>query len=143
MKCEVVLNPNGEEKVVVYAKAETPLVREIRRLTEEPDTAIIGYKDKEIIPLDVDDIYCVAVVQNRVYAVCERERFLLRERLYTLEEKLPFCFIKINQSCLANIKKVERFDASIAGTLKVRFQNGYVDYVSRRQLKVIKERIGI
>lgn len=143
MKCEIVIDPNGEEKVIICAREESRLVREIRRLAEESDTAIVGYKDKEMVPLDVDDIYCVTVVQNKVYAVCESDRFLLKERLYTVEEKLSTSFIKINQSCIANIRKIERFDASVSGTLKVHFKNGYVDYVSRRQLKVLKERIGM
>lgn len=143
MKCEIVIDPNAEEKVVVYAKEEHTLVREIKRLTEERSSALIGYRDREMVPLDPTEIYCVAVVGNKVYAIYEKEQFLLRERLYMLKERLPSYFVKVNQSCLANIKKIERFDASISGTLKIRFQNGYIDYVSRRQLKVLKERIGI
>ena len=71
------------------------------------------------------------------------EKFEIKTRLYVIEEKLPENFIKINQSCIANINQIERFDASISGTLKIRFKNGYTDYVSRRQLKNVKERIGI
>ena len=78
-----------------------------------------------------------------MYAVCEKNKYLLKKRLYLLEEKLPESFVKINQSCLANIKKTERFDTSISGTLKIRFKNGDTDYVSRRQLKAVKERLGI
>ena len=60
-----------------------------------------------------------------------------------LEEKLPLDFVKINQSCLANIKKIERFSASVGGSLKVIFKNGHTDYVSRRQLRTVKEKLGI
>ena len=52
-------------------------------------------------------------------------------------------FIYINQGCLANINLIDRFDASIGGTLLIIFKSGYKDYVSRRQLKKIKERLGI
>ena len=60
-----------------------------------------------------------------------------------MEKKLPENFVKINQSCIANIDKINRFDASFSGTLKLIFKNSYTDYVSRRQLKTVKERIGI
>jgi len=60
-----------------------------------------------------------------------------------LEEKLSSDFIKINQSCIVNIKKIEKFSASIYGTLNIKLKNGYSDYVSRRNMKKIKERFGL
>lgn len=143
MKCEIIIDPLQEEKVVVYAKEKSTLTEEIQRITEQYSTSLFGYRDSEIIKLNLSDIVCVSVIGNRVYAICDNEQYLLKERLYILEEKLPDHFIKINQSCLANIKKMERFDTSISGTLKIRFRNGHIDYVSRRQLKLIKERLGI
>ena len=63
--------------------------------------------------------------------------------LMVLEILSKSLFIKINQSTVANITKIERFETSIGGSLSVRFKNGYRDYVSRRNLKKIKERMGI
>jgi DNA-binding LytR/AlgR family response regulator len=82
-------------------------------------------------------------LDGKVCAVCETETLQLKQRLYEVEAMLPETFVKINQSCLANLRKVERFDASVSGTLMLRFRNGYTDYVSRRQLKFIKERLGM
>jgi DNA-binding LytR/AlgR family response regulator len=73
----------------------------------------------------------------------ENETFQLKERLYMLEEMLDDSFLKINQSCIANIHKIKKFDASFSGALFVTLQNGYKDYVSRRRLKAVKERIGL
>ncbi len=143
MKCEIILDPFCEEKVVIYAKEKSSLIEDIKKLAEQNLTSLLGYKNSEIIKLNLVDICCIAVINNKIYAICDNERYLIKERLYSIEEKLPQNFVKINQSCLANIKKMDRFDTSISGTLKIRFKNGYVDYVSRRQLKLIKERIGI
>ena len=143
MKCEIIIDSDREEKVVIFAQKMTPLIRDIKELAECTDCRLVGYQDKVLVPLDPSNIFCVTVIRNKTYAICEKESFLLKERLYVLEEKLPDYFIKINQSCIANIKKIQRFDASISGTLKLRFQNGHVDYVSRRQLKYVKERIGM
>lgn len=143
MKCEVIIDKNCEEKIVIYAKENSNLIEEIKALVQENAVELLGYKNEQIIKLNPTDIYCVSVIDNKVYAVLEKEKYLLKERLYTLEEKLPENFVKVNQSCIANIKKIDRFDASISGTLKLIFKNGYVDYVSRRQLKNVKERIGI
>ena len=52
-------------------------------------------------------------------------------------------FIKINQSCLANKTKIKRFETTIGGALKVVFKNGYIDFISRRELKNVKNRMGL
>ena len=143
MKYELIIDPTGEERVVVYAREENDFTREIERLCEESRDDLLGYRDNEIVKLSAADIHYISVIGGKVYAVCRDERFLLRERLYTLEKRLPDCFLRINQSCLANIKKTERFDTSISGTLKIYFKNGHADYVSRRQLRAVKERLGL
>ena len=143
MKCEVIIDSGCDERVVIYAKADSPFVQSIKALAEGGGVEFLGYRGKEMVPLNPAEIYCVGVIGGKVYALCQNERFLLKQRLYNLEAVLPDCFVKINQSCIANINMIERFDASISGTLKLRFKNGYTDYVSRRQLKSIKERLGI
>ena len=143
MKFEIIIDAEHEEKIVIYAKKESRFTEEIKRMAERYSTEFWGYKGNEITRLNPFDIYYISVISGKVYAVCENDKFILKERLYTLEEKLPESFVKINQSCLANINKAERFDTSISGTLKIKFKNGDAEYVSRRQLKTIKERIGI
>ena len=143
VKCEVIIDPSQEEKCVICAKAQSPLVDAIRALAEEKSSDLFGYRDREIVKLDLSEICCFSVVDNRVCAMGDGVVYQVKERLYALEERLPKEFVKINQSCLGNINKMERFDTSVSGTLKIRFQNGYVDYVSRRQLKTVKERLGI
>lgn len=143
MKCEIMIDPSCQERVVIYAKEESSLVQEIKQLAEGAQNDLFGYAEDEIVKLNPADIYYISVIGGKVYATVGKEKYLLKERLYLLEEKLPEGFVKINQSCLANIKKTERFDTSISGTLKIRFKNGDTDYVSRRQLRAVKERLGI
>lgn len=143
MRCEMIVDPLCEERVVIYTNKKTALAEEIRSLIERSGGVLFGYRHNEIVKLTPTDIHCICVVGNKVYALCDNERYWLKERLYVLETTLPDGFVKINQSCLGNVAKMERFDTSLSGTLKIRFQNGHVDYVSRRQLKAVKERIGI
>ena len=75
--------------------------------------------------------------------ITEKEKLLVKQRIFQLESLLSDSFIKINQSSLANINYIKRFDASFGGSLLVIFKNGYKDYVSRRQTRIVKERIGI
>ena len=143
MKLKIVIDKNREEEILVYAHAQTPLVEEIKHLVEEELREWIGYRDKVAMRLNLADICCFSVENNKVYAHMEKERLQIKLRLYQLEEKLDQNFVKINQSCIANIKQIERFEVAIGGALGVVFKNGHRDYVSRRNLKTVKERLGL
>lgn len=143
MKCKIIIDADREEEIIVYAQKSSPLTAAIERLAKEEDVAWIGYGEETIVPLDPKDILCFSVEDGKVYAYLEKEKLLMKSRLYQLEERLPKEFIKINQSCLVNSKKIARFDVTFSGALRVVFSNGHSDYVSRRQLKSVKERFGI
>ena len=142
MKCRTVIDKDREEEVVIYVHEKNSLSYEIEELVLGKSLELFGYKDKNIVKLSPSDVFCFTVENNKVYALCEREKYQIKQRLYLLEEILDKDFVKINQSCIANIRKISKFDTSITGTLMVSFKNGHRDYVSRRQLKMVKERIG-
>ena len=143
MKCEIVIDKACEPKVVVYAYEHSPVIDDIKHYVENCDNEIIGYSDTQAVKLNLYDIYCISIINGKVFAICKEQKFLLKTRLFSLEEILPQNFVKINQSCIANINKIDRFDVSLSASLMIYFKNGYSDYVSRRQLKNVKERLKI
>ena len=143
MKCTLIITDKHEEEVVIYARDKTKLIEDIENLINDNAFELIGYSGYEAVNLRTDEVVCFLVEEGKVYAITDKNRFRLKCRLYQLEETLPENFVKINQSCIANIKKIERFDTSVSGTLLIKFKNGYKDYVSRRQMKAVKERFGL
>ena len=143
MKFTVILNSEREEEVIVYAKEKNSLVKSIEDLVNGADNYFIVQNESGIKRITEKEAYCFYIEDKKVYALTEKEKLLLRMRLYSIEEKLSEDFIKINQSTVINIKKIQRFDVSVTGTLKVIMKNGYTDYVSRRRLKNVKERLGL
>ena len=77
-----------------------------------------------------------------MFAVLKDKKARMSQRLYEIEKSFASDFLKINQSCLINVKEIEKFDVSIGGALRVTLKNGYSDYIARRQLKTVKERLG-
>lgn len=143
MKCTVILDKTREEEIVIYAHQKNEMIFEIERMAQEKPLQMTGFLNEEIVRLEPQDIYCFTVEGGRLYAIGENEKYLIKARLYNIEEILDKSFIKINQSSIANVKKIQKFDASISGTLKVIFKNGHTDYVSRRNVKNVKERLGL
>jgi len=139
---KLIIDKEHKEEVIVYAKAETQLVNSIKELVLS-ETQLVAFKGDEIIKISPNDVYCFTIEKNKLYAVMENEKLQIKKRLYQIEESLGNTFVKINQSSIANIKKIDRFSVSIGGALMVKFKNGYRDFVSRRQVKFVKERMGI
>lgn len=143
MKCTKIFTKEHEEEVIIYAREPSDLIREIEELIAENSFRLVGYKEREMVNLNISEVNCFVAENNKVFALTDSDKYQLRLRLYQLEEQYRESFVKINQSSLANVRKIERFGTSISGTLTVKFKNGHKDYVSRRQMKTVKERFGI
>lgn len=143
MKFTLIIDPEREEEVLVYAHAASPLTEELRRVALPRESLLIGSDGADTCVLEPEAVSCFFTEGERVYALTDSRRWQVRGRLYELEAALPPYFVRIHKSCIANLRQVCRFTAAYSGTLQVVFKNGHVDYVSRRQVRVVKERLGI
>lgn len=81
---------------------------------------------------------------GKVFAVTHKGEYVLRLRLYEIEERLPsHQFVRISNSEIINLKNVNNFDMSFTGTICVKLANGTVTYVSRRYVSKLKKILGI
>ena len=142
MKYRLIIEPEREEEVIVYAHKRSELTDRIEAIVLSENEELIGYTEHGVVRLDPVEIYAFIVEDSKVYVLTDSDKMLVKLRLYQLEDRFSHEFLKINQSCLVNVKMIRRFDSSIGGSLMVELKNGYRDYVSRRQLKTVKERIG-
>ena len=143
MKFSLHIDPEREEEVVIYAHENKAVFAEVQRLLAAEETPLVGYEGENIVVLKPKKISCFVSGDDKVFAICGEHKYVVKRRLYQLEEQLGRDYMKINQSCLANISQISRFAASIGGSLEVVFRDGYKDYVSRRELRKVKERMGI
>lgn len=143
MKLNIIIDPSREEEILVCAHRRTPLVEAIEELVRDNGVELLGYREREAVPLELAAVCCFVVERDRVVAKTVAGDYTLKGRLYQLEQRLPDAFVKINQSCIANIRQIQKFDTALSGALRVVFRSGYTDYVSRRQLKHVKERLGL
>lgn len=142
MKLSINITNEHEEEVIVYAKEKNELVLEIVKLIKG-DTEIIGQTNGTTVRLLPYEIVCFSSDNNKVYAYTKNEKYTIKQKLYQIEEIIGDSFVRINKSCIANIKKIKKFKASIGGSYLVEFTNGYTDYISRRELKNVKIRMGL
>ena len=81
---------------------------------------------------------------GKVFAATDQGEYVLRLRLYELEERLDGQkFVRISNSEIINLGKVKNFDLSFTGTICVKLADGAVTYVSRRYVSKIKKILGV
>ena len=143
MKYKTTINDNIDERIEIYVKNRTDLVNQIEELCDNDELNIIGTLNSETYPLNINDIEIIYIQDEKTYVEINRKQYQIKYRLYQLEEKLKESFIKINQSVLINKKFIKCFKSSWGGSILVELTSGRDEYVSRRQTKIVMERMGI
>ena len=147
MKYKFVIDEN-DESCIIHAPKKTELITKIEELIHN-DSALIdginiyGYLDKDIVPIRITDIYNITIEDEKTIIYVNDRKYQIKSRLYQLEQILPSNFVQINKSCIVNLSYIKRFNSSWSGMLMVEMKNGYIDYVSRRQIKNVKKRVGL
>lgn len=142
MEIKIFIDKSADEKILIYAHEKNELIEEIEKIVHENNLDLIGYKANEAVRLNIININCFISENDKIFALAD-DKYQVKQRLYQIEDKLDDNFIRINQSCIANIRQIERVQATFSGAFDVVFKNGYRDYISRRNLKSVKERLGV
>lgn len=134
----------SDERIEIYAQKNYPEIHEIKRIAEGSQRSIVGFlPDGSFKALDISDINCFTIIAGRLTAKTAEETYTVKKRLYEMENILTYPYCKISQSCIVNLNNIELFEVSINGSLKCKFKNGDFEYVSRRFIKNLKERLGL
>lgn len=147
MKIEVNIDPNcPEARLTITAPAMTEEIQHILSLLSESKAflPILGNRDGIFEVLPPEAILRIYAADKRVFAVTPKGEYLLKLRLYSLEERLHSQhFIRISHSELINLSRAESFDLSLNGTIRVKLSDGSDAYVSRRYVTKIKKFLGL
>ena len=119
-----------EPRVIILTASITEEVNNlVQKISENNPQIISGSKDGRIEILEQNDLYKIYAGNGKVFAAADNGEYILRLRLYEIEERL-------------NPKKVKNFDLSFTGTICVELMNGTTTYVSRRYVQKIKKILG-
>lgn len=146
MQVEIKIDRSYEDpKVIILASSVTAEVNHIiKKLSEEDPQLLSGCKDEKVEILEPADLIRIYANSGKVFAVTGKGEYLLRQRLYEVEARLPpDRFIRISNSEIISLKKVDHFDLSFTGTICVKLSNGMTTYVSRRYVPKLKKILGI
>ena len=140
MKIEFRREPDAAElHVLVTARERTPEVESLLRRIAAPATIAANDERGEVL-LRPEEIIRIYTEDRRVRLDSDRGSYLLRSRLYELEEKLSDAdFVRISNSELVQKGRILRLDFGLTGTIRLILEGGLETYVSRRYVARIRK----
>ena len=89
-----------------------------------------------------DSIRLISVNDKQLNIVTEEGTYTMRRSLQSIESILdPKQFMRISRYELINLSKVEHYDFTLRGTLRIEFGNGGEAWASRRCIAAIRKRL--
>ena len=144
MKVELNIDKKfGETIVTISTNKVNDEIQNLVNYIENKEDYFTGISDGKVRLLNMEDIIRVYVEDRKVYVVTVEGRFIVRKKLYEVQNTLTKDFIKISQSEIANVKYIHSLDLGLRGTIVINYKNSDISYVSRRMLKEFKMKLGL
>lgn len=144
MKLELNIDEKVKETlVVVSANKIDKEVQNLINYIEYSSEYLIGIVEDKVSIIDIDEIIRVYIEDRKTFVVTLKDTYVVKKKLYEVENMVTRNFIKISQSEMANIKFIKNLDFSNIGTIVIKYKNSDISYVSRRMIKEFKLKLGI
>ena len=144
MKLELNIDEKVKETlVVVSANKIDKEVQNLINYIEYSSEYLIGIVEDKASIIDIGEIIRVYIEDRKTFVVTLKDTYVVKKKLYEVENMVTRNFIKISQSEMANIKFIKNLDFSNIGTIVIKYKNSDISYVSRRMIKEFKLKLGI
>lgn len=144
MKLELNIDEKVKETlVVVSANKIDKEVQNLINYIEYSSEYLIGIVEDKASIIDIDEIIRVYIEDRKTFVVTLKDAYVVKKKLYEVENMVTRNFVKISQSEIANIKFIKNLDFSNTGTIVIKYKNSDISYVSRRMIKEFKLKLGI
>ena len=144
MKLELNIDEKVKETlVVVSANKIDKEVQNLINYIEYSSEYLIGIVEDKASIIDIDEIIRVYIENRKTFVATLKDTYVVKKKLYEVENMVTRNFVKISQSEIANIKFIKNLDFSNTGTIVIKYKNSDISYVSRRMIKEFKLKLGI
>ena len=134
-------NPAQKDiEVLITCPVKNKTVDRIVSLIKSADMQIECYSDDIIKRVNVSEIYYIESIDGKTIVSCEKEKYLVKGRLYQIYEKLKDNdFIQISKYCILNINKLDKFKPLANNRLEAVLSNGVYLCITRKYIAGIKQ----
>lgn len=135
----------AEDEVVIRCGRVDDTIKKIHDYIKEQSllkTGFTFYKQNQEYYFPLDEILFFDTDDERVYAHTADDAYLIKHRLYELEQLLPRCFVRASKSTIINSKQVYSIERNLTASSLLKFINSHKQvYVSRHYYKQLKQKL--
>jgi len=127
-------------EISIKYPVKSRIVERIVSFIKSVDMQIECYSDDIVKLVNVSDIYYIESIDGKTIVCCEKEKYLVKSRLYQIYEKLmDNGFIQISKYCILNINRLDKFRPLDNNRLEAVLSNGVYLCITRKYISGIKQ----
>lgn len=145
MKIIIETLPEGSEPEIILrcTEMDTNLLQLINALNTS-SKQLIGFEEAKMHLIDPGAVFYFETVDSKVFIYLEDKVYESKLRLYELEmEYGNSSFFRASKSVILNVRKIESISPVFDGRFKANLLNGEVQYISRKYVPVLKQKLGL
>ncbi len=145
MKIKTEICPDGEEEILIRCQRKTEQIRHIEAILEN-----LLASDREMVLTLAGTEYYVSVreilffesFEGKIYAHTKERMYACEYKLFELETILPYFFVRISKSSIANVLEITSLRRELVGNGEMTFKDcSKKTYFSRGYYRVLRDKI--
>ena len=143
MKINCHVDPNlKEDHGELWIRKMTPEINDFLQLLSNDEALWCHYRS-QLIPVKYQEIYSLETANRGISVFTDTKELFYNDRLSNLKNNLPNNFIEASQSATFNFNYIDHLELLDNGLIDVVLTNNLCIQISRRNIKNLKERLGI
>lgn len=146
MKINIDIDEKHEEtSITIHANKWTDELEDLmKKLGQQTPKRIVGFDEDRSILLSPQEIDYIYAEKRKVFASVNKKSYEINMKLYEIEALLNrYGFTRLSKSVIGNLHQMTHFELFFNGTLCVFFRSGSKEYVSRKYVRTLKNKLVI
>ena len=130
--------------VLFRASEEDEQVEALMARVADPLSSLLTVRDEAdaVVTLPEERVVTISVDNKKLRIAADDGTYWMKMSMQDAEAMLnPSWFLRISRYEIVNLRKVQQFDFSISGTLRIDLEDGTETWASRRFIPDIKKRL--
>jgi DNA-binding LytR/AlgR family response regulator len=144
MKVTITKDIESGTAVEIHCREVTSETERLERYISRFDERLQATSEGNTYNVQIDEIFYIESVDKKTFLYTTGHVLKTEKRLYELEELLDEkTFFRASKSVIVNLNKITKLKPEVTRNILATLTNGEVIVISRRNVKALKELIGV
>lgn len=123
-----IVNDLAEDEVLIRCGRVDDTIQKIQQYILSQSKAqpkIIFYKQNQEFYFPLDEVLFFETEDEHIYAHTANEAYLIKYRMYELEDMLPRYFVRAAKSAIVNTRKIRSITRNLTASSLIQFSNSH------------------